>query len=90
MFADFFRLIHRRPPDVYDRGFVRSVKVETKAPRNRRVERVLALGWVIIVGKSFAIYWLFGRYHIPVNPLWVVAPTIVFAALVTALYLLRD
>jgi len=91
MFADLVRLIHRRPPFDYERGFVRQVKVSSpRAPRNRRVERMLGLGWLLIVLKSFAVFWLFDRYHVPVNALWVVAPTVVFAALCTAVYLLRD
>ena len=90
MFADLIRLINRRPPHDYERGFVREVNVSDKSPRNRRVERVLAICWVIIVVKSFAVVWLFDRYHIPVNPLWVIAPTFVFAALCTVVYLLRD
>jgi membrane protein YdbS with pleckstrin-like domain len=90
MFADLIRLINRRPPDDYERGFVREVSVSDRSPRNRRVERVLAICWVLIVIKSFAVVWLFGHYHIPVNPLWVIAPTFVFAALCTVVYLLRD
>jgi hypothetical protein len=90
MFADLIRLINRRPPDDYERGFVREVSVSDRSPRNKRVERVLAACWVLIVIKSFAVVWLFGHYHIPVNPLWVIAPTFVFAALCTVVYLLRD
>jgi len=90
MFADLVRLINRRPPLDYERGFVRAVKVSSKAPRNRRVERMLGLGWLLIVFKSFGVYWLFDHYHVPVNALWVVAPTVIFAALCTAVYLLRD
>lgn len=90
MFADLIRLINRRPPGDYERGFVREVSVSDRSPRNRRTERVLAICWVLIVIKSFAIVWLFDHYHIPVNPLWVIAPTFVFAALCTAVYLLRD
>jgi len=90
MFADLVRLISRRPPADYERSFVREVRVSHKAPRNRRVERVIALCWVLIVIKSLAVLWLFDRYHVPVNPLWVIAPTFIFAALCTAVYLLRD
>jgi membrane protein YdbS with pleckstrin-like domain len=90
MFADFLRLINRRPPQDYERRFVREVSVHTRAPRNRRVERVIALCWILILAKSAAVLWLFGRYHVPVNPLWVIAPTIVFAALCTLIYPLRD
>ncbi|HZZ20117.1 MAG TPA: hypothetical protein VFE25_12140 [Opitutaceae bacterium] len=90
MFADLIRLISRRPPDDYERGFVREVSVSDRPARSRRTERVLAICWVLIVAKSFAVVWLFNHYHIPVNPLWVIAPTFVFAALCTAVYLLRD
>jgi hypothetical protein len=90
MFADLVRLISRRPPTDYERGFVESVTVTAKSPRNRRLERLFAICWVLIVIKSFAVIWLFDRYHVPVNPLWVIAPTVIFAALCTAVYLLRD
>jgi hypothetical protein len=90
MFADLVRLISRRPPIDYERGFVREVTVAEKAPRNRRVERVIAICWVIILLKSFAVIWLFNRYNVPVSALWVIAPTVVFAALCTVAYLLRD
>jgi hypothetical protein len=90
MFADLVRLINRRPPADYERGFVRSVSVSTKSPRNRRVERLFAICWVLIVIKSFAVIWLFDHYHVPINALWVIAPTVIFAALCTVVYLLRD
>jgi len=90
MFADFVRLINRRPPTDYERGFVRSVTVRGRSPRNRRLERLFVVCWVLIVIKSFAVVWLFDRYHVPVNPLWVIAPTLIFASLCTAVYLLRD
>ncbi|HXN34758.1 MAG TPA: hypothetical protein VN877_01210 [Opitutaceae bacterium] len=90
MLADFIRLINRRPPGDYERGFVRKVSVRHRVPRNRRVERLIALCWVLILVKSVAVVWLFGHYHVPVNPLWVIAPTVVFAALCTVVYMLRD
>jgi hypothetical protein len=90
MFSDLVRLINRRPSADYERGFVRAVHVNHKSPRNLRVERILTFGWVLIVVKSLAVVWLFDRYHVPVNVLWVIAPTVVFAALCTAVYLLRD
>jgi hypothetical protein len=90
MFADLLRLITRRPAEHYERGFIRAVKVETRSPRNRRVERVLLLGWGLIALKTGAVLWAFPHYHIPVNVLWVIAPTVIFAALCTALYVWRD
>jgi hypothetical protein len=90
MLADFLRLINRRPALDYERGFVRGVNVRQRAPRNRRVERVLAVCWAVIALKSVVVVWLFDRYHVPVSSLWVIAPTVAFAALCTLVYLLRD
>jgi hypothetical protein len=90
MFANLGRFVSRRSAAGYERGFVREVRVAGRSPRNRRVERVIAVCWVLIALKSVAVFWLFARYHIPVNPLWVVAPTVAFAALCTVVYLLRD
>jgi len=90
MLAGLVRLINRRGASEYERGFVREVRVSTRAARNRRVERVIAVCWVIIIIKCAAVVWLFDHYNIPVSPLWVVAPTVIFAALITVVYLLRD
>jgi hypothetical protein len=90
MFADLVRLISRRPPTDYERGFVRGVSVSDKPPRNRRIERLFVVCWIVIVIKSFAVVWLFDHYHVPVSALWVIAPTVIFAALCTAVYLLRS
>jgi hypothetical protein len=90
MFSDLVRLVSRRPARDYERGFARSILVRRKSPRNPRVERVIKAGWIVILMKSVAVVWAFDRYHIQVNPLWVIAPTIVFAALCTLVYLIRD
>jgi hypothetical protein len=90
MFPDFVRLINRRPPADYEKDFVREVRVHDKPARNRKVERLILICWAIILLKCVAVVWLFDRYHVPVKPLWVIAPTVIFAALCTAVYLLRD
>ena len=90
MLADLVRLINRRASADYERGFVREVKVRARTPRNTRVERLFAICWAVILVKSLVVVWLFSRYHVPVNALWVIAPTIVFATLCTTVYLLRD
>jgi hypothetical protein len=90
MFADLVRLINRRSSADYEKGFVRSVKVSDARPRNRRIERLIWICWGVIVLKSIAVEWLFAHYHVPVNALWVIVPTFIFAALCTAIYLLRD
>jgi hypothetical protein len=90
MFADLVRLINRKPPSHYEASFVRSVKVSGRSPRNPRLERLFAVCWVIILIKSYLVIWLFDHYRVPINALWVIAPTIIFATLCTAVYLLRD
>jgi hypothetical protein len=90
MFADLTRLISRRPPADYEGRFVRRVSVRGRSPRNTRVERFIVAGWIVIAAKSAAVLWIFDRYRVPVNPLWVIAPTVVFAGLCTLVYLLRD
>lgn len=90
MFADLVRLINRRPSSHYEASFVKSVKVSGRSPRNRKLERLFAVCWVIILVKSYLVIWLFSHYHVPINALWVIAPTIIFAALCTVVYLLRD
>jgi hypothetical protein len=90
MFANLFHFPRRSPPD-YERGFIRDVRIEPAArPRNRRIERLLILCWVLIAIKSVVVIWAVRHYRIPFNPLWVIAPTVVFAALVTFVYWKRD
>ncbi len=90
MFADFIRLVNRRSRSDYERGFIQEVRVRRKSPRNRGVERLFLACWVVIAAKCVLVAWLFKHYQIAVNPMWVIAPTVVFAALCTAVYLLRD
>jgi len=90
MLADLVRLINRRDAGGYERSFVREVRVSARAPRNPRVERVIAVCWAVIIIKCVATVWLFDHYKVPISALWVVAPTVIFAALCTAVYFLRD
>lgn len=89
MFANLFSLLSHKPGS-YERAFVEEVRERRRTPRNRKVERLLLTCWVIILFKSWFILWLFAHYHIPISPLWVIAPTVVFASLITAVYFLRD
>lgn len=90
MFANLLQLITRRTPPDYARGFVKGVSVHHPVVRHRRVERVLLACWLLIVAKSWLVIWAVEHYHIPVNPLWVIAPTVAFAAVCTAVYIWRD
>ena len=51
---------------------------------------MIAVCWGVIAVKCVVVVWLFSRYHVPVSALWVIAPTVVFAALCTLVYMLRE
>ena len=48
---------------------------------------VVGVAWVLIVIKSIFVYWAVPHYNIPFNALWIVGPTIVFAAVATTIWL---
>lgn len=90
MFANLLQLITRRTPPAenYDLAFVETVSVRTSRLPNPRVERLILAGWVLIAGKSWLVTWLIEKYHVPFDPLWVIAPTVLFALLCTGVYYL--
>ena len=92
MFAPLARFLHRAPdPAEADRAFVAEVHVRrTREPRSRRSEAVLAIGWVLILLKCVAVYWACSAYAVPVDPWWVIAPSLLFAAVCTWLYWRRE
>jgi hypothetical protein len=92
MFANLLQLITRRSPSsAYDHAFVKEVRVDPpREVRSRRAERWIAAGWVLIGAKCAALWWLIRAYEVPIHPLWLVGPTIVFGLLATATYIWRD
>jgi peptidoglycan/LPS O-acetylase OafA/YrhL len=90
MFANLLHLISRRMQPGYDRRFVRGVAVRKRPVRNRRMERLIWICWGLIAVKSAFVAWAVPHYRIPFSPLWVILPTIAFAALCTAVYHWRD
>jgi len=52
-----------------------------------RVRRLLAIIWAVILAKCAVIWWAMLHWSVPMHPLWIVAPTLVFAALATAIWL---
>jgi hypothetical protein len=40
--------------------------------------------------KCSAIWWAIETYHVPIHPMWLVGPTILFGLLATAVYIWRD
>ena len=87
MFANLLQLISRRESPGYEQGFIRETR--PRRVRNPRMERLIILGWVLIALKSALVLWAVPHYHIPFSPYWVIVPTLVFAALCTAVYLRR-
>jgi hypothetical protein len=89
MFPNLFSS-SRRPSSEYERSFVQEVTVKGPSPRNRRLEVLIVLGWILIAVKSVVVVWAVRHYRIPFNPLWVIAPTVAFAILITAVYWKRS
>jgi hypothetical protein len=92
MFAPLSRFASRRPdPEEVEAGFVQELRVEhPREPRSRRVELVLAIGWVLVVAKCAGVYWACRHYPVPFNPWWLIGPTLAFATLCTWVYWRRD
>jgi len=53
----------------------------------RRVRWFMAIAWMLIATKCVLVWWAINHWNVPIHPLWIVAPTLVFAALATALWL---
>lgn len=88
MFANLLQLISRRTPPDYDRGFVREITVTRRVTRNPRTQKLLLFGWLVIAAKSALIIWAVHHYHVPIDPMWVIVPTVIFAAVCTLIYFL--
>lgn len=89
MFPNFIQLFTGKPSADYEASFVQHVQVTRKRPRNPGVERLLWLGWALIVGKSILVWWACSHYPVPFHPFWIILPTVAFAALCTAVYVWR-
>jgi hypothetical protein len=90
VFHNLLHLVTRRPPIGYDAGFVEEVRLVDHLPRrNRRAERLFIVCWVLIAVKCVVVTWLVAHYRMGFSPLWVTAPTVVFAVVCTAVYRAR-
>jgi hypothetical protein len=74
----------------YERAFVAEVAMTEPVARNPAVERLILAGWLLIVIKCFAILWVINHWAVPVHPYWIIVPTILLAALCTAVYYWRN
>ena len=89
MFPNLLQLISRRPSPDYDQGFLVDPPRRARRVPNPRIDRLFMLGWVLIALKTVFVLWAVPHYHIPFSPYWVVVPTVIFAALCTAVYYRR-
>ena len=77
-------------PHAYDQAFVRNIEVEHgPMPRSKMLERILVIGWILIAIKWWVVTWAVAKFDIPVHPLWINIPTVVFGATCTVVYWLR-
>jgi hypothetical protein len=53
----------------------------------RRVRWLMAVLWGVVVAKCIVVWWAIDRWQVPFHPLWIVAPTIIFAGLASMLWL---
>lgn len=53
----------------------------------RRVRWFMAVAWVVIAAKCVFVWWATNHWNLAFHPLWVIAPTIVFALLATVIWL---
>lgn len=90
MFANLLLRLRNLPPRASEEAFVREVTVVRPIPRNRRSELLLVIGWFLIGIKCWVTFWAVDRYDMPINAWWIVAPTLVAAAVCTWIYRRRN
>lgn len=93
MFANLHQLISGRPPppEVERSAFVEDIRIEATAPERRdpRVERLIAVCWLLIAVKHVLIIWACRAYPVPFHQLWINFPTWLLGVLATGIYFAR-
>jgi hypothetical protein len=90
MLTTLLRLFSPRSSVDYERAFIPEVTVTEQVARNPAVERLIFAGWLLIVAKCFVVIWAINHWAVPIHPYWIIVPTILMAALCTAVYCWRD
>jgi hypothetical protein len=90
MLTTLLQLVLPRSPAGYERAFIHDVQVKETMARNPWVERLILAGWLLIVVKCFVVIWAIRHWAVPFHPYWIIVPTILMAALGTALYYWRE
>ncbi len=52
-----------------------------------RVRWFMVMAWALIALKCVLVWWAINHWQVPFHPLWIVGPTLVFAALATVIWL---
>jgi hypothetical protein len=87
MFANLLHLITgRAAPEHENHAFVQEVRVDTREPRNPKVERLICVCWILIAIKHVGIIWVVHHYAVPFHQLWVNFPTWLLGVLATGIY----
>ena len=73
-------------PDQFLHRAPRSGQADIVPGRRRHVRNVILFCWALILVKSVAVVWAVSHYNLPFNPLWVIGPTVSFAALATGVF----
>ncbi len=56
------------------------------AQYSSRVRWFMGLAWIVIVAKCVLVWWAMAHWRVPFHPMWIVGPTLVFAALASVLW----
>lgn len=52
-----------------------------------RMRRFLGVAWIVILAKCVLVGWAMAHWRVPIHPAWVIVPTLLLAALATALWI---
>lgn len=52
-----------------------------------RMRWFLGVAWIVILAKCVLVWWAMAHWHVPIHPAWVIGPTLMLAALATALWI---
>jgi uncharacterized membrane protein len=56
------------------------------AQYSKRERWFVAVAWILIAAKCVVVWWAMQHWSVPFHPLWIVGPTLAFAALATAIW----
>jgi hypothetical protein len=86
MIADLFSLMRRRTAAEYEQAFVAAVRVRRPPQRDRRVERIILICWILIAIKHVGVIWACHHWPVPFHQLWINAPTWMLGVVATLAY----